>query len=198
MIADSQFTTTELLAAATDLLLGAGYQRVEDRTWGSLLGSNSRLFEDPYGILAIVAYDTWADLSSHWVDAQGLLVELISKYVPQAEAKAWDGYLVLLTPSILRGDARQEVMEIRYDTNRVRKLVATGEELKALVDLQTVLLPVLPLGAAEVPTQVSALDVLPRVLARKGISQEAVDVLVRAFSNQESLMERLHEYRTKT
>jgi len=198
VIADSQFTTTELLAAATDLLLGAGYQRVEDRTWGSLLGSNSRLFEDPYGILAIVAYDTWADLSSHWVDAQGLLVELISKYVPQAEAKAWDGYLVLLTPSILRGDARQEVMEIRYDTNRVRKLVATGEELKALVDLQTVLLPVLPLGAAEVPTQVSALDVLPRVLARKGISQEAVDVLVRAFSNQESLMERLHEYRTKT
>src|SRR5207249_5630710 len=109
IMAESQaFTITDLLAAATELLVSAGYKRVSDVEWETLFGSNSRVFEDPYGIVAVVAYDTWGDLSSRWVDAQGALVELISKYVKGSEPKAWEGYLVLLTPSILSGNAKQE------------------------------------------------------------------------------------------
>lgn len=195
-MADS-LTTTDLMASASKVLLEAGYRRVLDSFWEESLGSNARAFEDPYGIVGLVAYETWSDLSSGWVTAQATLVELISKHLTQFEPKAWEGYLVLLTSSVLRGDGRREASEIRHDTNRVRKLVATGEEIRALADLHTVLLPLLPLGDLVMSTAQSALDVLPTMLARSGVPEDAVQILVAAFTNHEPLVESLHTHRTK-
>ena len=79
---------------------------------------------------------------------------------------------------------------IRYDTSRVRKLVATGDELSQLSDIERALLPVLPIQSEIAPeAETSALDVLPEILAQKGVSAEAAKSLIRAFSKQESLMD---------
>src|SRR4051794_25042329 len=121
---ESGLTSSQLVAAASDLLLSGGYSEVPAESGWS---SNSRLFEDPYGIVALVVYDTWVDLDSTWTDAQGLLVELISEHFRQPEPKSWDGYLILLTPGIAPSDARQSIAKIRYNTSRVRKLIATGD-----------------------------------------------------------------------
>lgn len=62
----------------------------------------------------------------------------------QWRGQAWDGYLVLLTPSLQPSSTWTEGTEIRYNTSRVRKLVGTCDDLKSLRDVQNILQPVLP------------------------------------------------------
>jgi hypothetical protein len=192
-------TTTDLLATASEILEAGGYRRIERPRGAELPTPITRLFEDPYGIVAVVVYDTWRDLSAAWVDAQAALVELISEHVGGMEAKAWEGYLILLTPGVPDADARIEATEIRYDTSRVRKLLATGDEIKGLADVERALLPLLPLGPeSQVDEQESVLDMLPALLSRRGIPEDAVRVAIDAFREQQPIVERLHVYRTQT
>jgi hypothetical protein len=192
-------TTTDLLAAVSEYLPGGGYQRIEDARRGDWPTESVRLFEDAYGIVAVVVYDTWGDLLSAWVDAQDALVRLMSKHISKSDAKAWDGYLVLLTPGVMASDTRNEATKIRYDTTRVRKLLAAGDDLKSLTDVERVLLPLLPLEPElEFDRQESALDMLPSLLSSKGVPEDAVRVVIEAYSKQQALVERLHAYRTKT
>lgn len=200
MRAESEgLTATNVLAAVSDYLLAGGYQRIDDASRGEWPTANARLFEDAYGIVAVVVYDTWRDLSSGWPDAQAALVELISKHVSRSEAKAWDGYLVLLTTGVLSADARIEASQIRYDTARVRKLLAAGDELKSLGDVERTLLPLLPLGVeAQLEQQESVLEILPRLLSRQGLPEDAVRSVIEAFSEQLPLVERLHAHQTES
>jgi hypothetical protein len=191
---DVGLTTSQLLAAVSELLETGRYAPVSP---GEGWGSNTRLFEDPYGIVAVVAFETWGDLAREWPDAQGRLVELISEHLTRPEPKSWDGYLVLLTPGLVPSTARSQLAEIRYDTNRLRKLVATGDELRTLDDVEQVLLPLLPL---EVESQVESgpalLERLPALLAERGIDAGAARVAVDAFTSNQSILERLHELRS--
>ncbi len=191
-------TATNILAATSESLIAGGYIRVTDELIPDWPTTNVRLFEDPYGIVAVVVYETWRDLSSGWVDAQGALVQIISGHVGGAEAKAWEGYLVLFTPGTLGREDRIEASEIRNDTFRVRKLVAGGDELKGLADVERALLPLLPL-TTDIQTDDgdAVLDMLPELLSRKNISRNAVQVLSDAFSRQQPLVECLHAHRTQ-
>jgi hypothetical protein len=193
------FTTTTLLAAAADILEGSGYRPVPRDRIGSWPGPGARVYEDPYSVAALVAYDTWGDLAVGWLDAQAALVELISSYFARGEAKTWEGYLVLLTPSVLPRAAQLQAADIRTNTRHVRKLVATGDDVRSVGDVSRTLLPLLPLepeaGAAP---EASALDLLPDLLGAKGIDRAAVQVAIDAFRSQESLVERLHEFLSKT
>ena len=189
-------TTSQLLAAASELLHDGGYTLVP--ATDDWVDPNSRLFEDPYGIVAVFTYETWGDLSATWQDAQGRLVDLISTHLRRPEAKAWEGYVVLLTPSPTPLDARANLAEIRYDTNRVRKLVATGDELKTLDDVLEALLPLLPLDVEEqIEASAALLDRLPALLADHGIEPQAAQSVIRAFMANESPLERLHELRSE-
>ena len=191
----NSLTTTNILATASECLLEGGYRRVEDRQDGEWADLNARLFEDKYGIVAVNVYETWGDLRTGWIKAQEALVELISRYVTSSDAKAWEGYLVLLTPSMVDIDARAQADAIRYDTSRVRKLLATGSELKEFADVKKVLVPLLMLEPdLYVDDQGSALDLLPELLAQKGLPEEAVQVIIKAFSQQQPLVEQLHLY----
>ena len=67
------FTTTTLLAAAADVLENSGYRPVPRERIGSWPSPNARVYEDPYSIAALMAYDTWGDLAGGWLDAQGAL-----------------------------------------------------------------------------------------------------------------------------
>src|SRR6266849_7632510 len=98
MSPENLLTSTDILAAASAALALGGSRRIGESISGKIAGT-ARIFEDPYSVVQLVVYETWTDLDSNWTDAQAVLVEIISKYVVSTEPKAWDGYLVLLTPA---------------------------------------------------------------------------------------------------
>jgi hypothetical protein len=157
----------------------------------------SRVFEDPYGIVAVHVFDTWQQLVDRWNVAQGQLVDLISTYLRGPEPKAWEGYLVLLTPGLLPAAEAVALNELRNDTNRVRKIVATGADLGSLDDVRGALLPLLPLALEDsTPPRTGVLELLPELLGSSGVSQVVTGVVIDAFAANESILERLHELGT--
>ncbi len=193
MEAPGALTTSQGLGAATELLAAGGYSIVP--TPSSWPGT-ARVFEDSYGIVALHIYDTLEQLMEDWPVAQGQLVDLISEHLSRPEPKAWEGYLALFTTGPSTADDRASVVELRYDTNRVRKLVSTGEELETLEDVRTALLPLLPLEL-EPPSAARAgvLDLLPDLMADEEAPREVIEVLIDAFVGNSSIVERLHEAR---
>jgi len=153
------------------------------------------LFEDEYNVVGIAVFTTSSELLGSWADLQADLVDVISRHVGQSESKAWDGYLVLLTTGIAPStDADIEML--RFDTTRLRKLVATGDDLSTAGDVERLLRPLLPLRIeSESIDQNSALALLPQLLAEQGIKEETTKLLVKAFAEQESLMDALHRAR---
>jgi len=186
------FTSTDLIAAASQTLIVGGYRQITSRfrDWDT---PTSRLFEDEYGVVGVVVFDTCAELLRTWPDLQGSLIEVISRHVGKEEAKSWDGYLVLLSPGIAPSESTA-IDEVRYNTTRLRKLVATADDLKSATDVERVLRPLLPLPQERANIgQESALDLLPRLLAEERIPGNVTRVLVDAFREQSPLLERLHE-----
>ena len=187
-----QFTSTTLLAAAAELLSGSGFRAVSSDVsdkWGS---SHSRLFEDPYCLVAVVVYDTWQELFERWPDAQAALVDIVSASLGRSEPKSWDVYLVLLTAAFADTAAAREVNAIRYDTTRVRKLISTGEELRTLEDVRRTILPLLPLTPVSLDPPRDILDLLVDALASRGIDRDDVSLLVSAFTKNEPLIPALN------
>jgi hypothetical protein len=189
----SVLTATDIIAPATECLSSAGYSVVKSDKTSAWTQRPARLFEDPYSVVGVVVFDTWADLSEGWGDAQAGLVESMSAYVGRAEPKAWDGYLALFTPAILPREETARAQSIRYDTTRLRKLLATGSDLTTLAAVRDTLLPLLPVREHSTPgTQGSALDALPRLLGKRGFEERTIRGLIRAFRDQHSLMDALH------
>lgn len=187
-------TATDLIAASSGVLEAGGYQPIRTGfpEWDT---ASTRLFEDKYNVVGVAVFTTCAELLASWADLQGALVDVISRHVGQSESKAWDGYLVLLTMGIApSNDAEME--KLRYDTTRLRKLVATGDDLSTAGDVERLLRPLVPLraarGSASEPT---ALDLLPGLLAEQDINQNTTEVLVKSFIDQEPLMDALHRTR---
>jgi len=98
-----------------------------------------------------------------------------------------------LTPSLAPSEGT-EIEALRYNTTRLRKIVATGDDLRTPTDVERVVRPLLPLGQEQArPSQESALDLLPKLLADQGISKETTRLLIEAFREQSPLLERLHQ-----
>lgn len=192
-------TSTDLIAAASEILENSGYVRIDATTPGSAI-SEARVFEDPYSVVTLIVCETWPELESRWTNAQGGLVELMSAHMSSDDPKAWEGYLVLLTPGLTAGsEDTQTVSSIRYDISRVRKLVATGDELKQISDVERTLLPLLPLLPLQTTGDAgSVLDLLPELLAgREQIEESAVRAVIDAFIAQKPLVEALDMYRSQ-
>lgn len=187
----ASLTPTDLIAAASSVLQAGGYRAVETGfpDWRT---TSTRLFEDSYNVVGVAVFVTFGELHRSWTDLQGSLVDVISQKVGHAEQKAWDGYLVLLTPGVSPSGGL-DLEEIRHDTTRLRKLVATGDDMNGAGDVERLLRSLLPMhteqGAIQ---QTSALDLLPDLLATHGIDREVTRTLVRAFIDQKPLMEALH------
>jgi len=193
-----QLSTTSLLAEATELLEGGQYLQAEPKSDGHWPTKNVRLFEDTYSIVALLVFDTWKELSETWIEAQTALIELMSTHIRSWEAKAWDGYLVLLTPALVDSNEAFKPSQIRYNTNRVRKILATGDDLKELSDVESALLPLLPIqsGLNFVEIQ-SSLELLPTLLSGYGISEEIVKVVVNSYLGGRSLMQEIDNHRVQ-
>lgn len=189
------FTATELIAAATEFLVGGGYSQVPSDVCEPYDLAGARVFEDPYGVAAIVIFDTWEDLASTWPDYQSGLVDLMSSYVPSVEPKAWEAYLVLLTPGGLGDTAHAQAGAIRYDMTRVRKLVEAGAELRTLSDLERVLRPLLPLQPEVLSAEsASALDLLPDLVSSDDLPEDAVRIAIEAFKASKPIVDALYQW----
>lgn len=187
----SSTAPTDLIAAATDTLLAGGYKRIGTGfpDWET---STSRLFEDPYNVVGVVVFDTCEELLMSWPEMQGRLVDIISRYVGQGEAKSWDGYLVLLTPAMAPSE-ENNLEAIRYDTARLRKIVATGDDVRTPSDVGRVLRPLLPLSHdANSRGSAAIFDLLPALLKEHGVSENTSKTLIEAFRSQGAILEALH------
>lgn len=187
------YTATDLIATASEVLLEGGYKQINGQfpDWGT---PSSRLFEDEYGIVGVAIFETCKELLQTWPDVQAALVDVISRHVGSQESKSWDGYLVLLTPGLAPSE-RDALEAVRYDTTRLRKLVATGDDLKLSTDVERVLRPLLPLRLERANIgQESALDLLPRLLAAQKVPERITTLLVDAFRQQSPMLELLHIY----
>ena len=182
---------TTLLASSAQFLTEAGYRPVPPEAAPAWQTVDSRLYEDAYSIVGVVVYDTWRGLVDGWPDAQARLVATMATRLLKTESKTWDGYVVLLTPGYVESSSRRNVGLIRYDTTRVRKLIATGEDLKALGDVRRALLPLLPLAVAGLEPPRHMLTVLRDALARRGIDRADAKLVVSAFSRNESMLSAL-------
>jgi hypothetical protein len=195
----TSLTTSEITAAANAALLEGGYRSVEKLPPGIIVPSGARFFEDPFGVVEVVVFDTWEALREGWPNAQAALVELMSRFLKSGDAKSWEGYLALFTPAPIPDKTQDNAEEIRYNTSRVRKLLATGDELRTVTDVERALLPLLPL-APHVARQMSqgdrVFDLLPEILRKRGVSGEISRALIDAFLTNQPLLERLHKVKS--
>lgn len=179
-----------ILALFEEQLAANGYETT--RSPPALMPSDQCvLAEDPYNVIAIIGFTTWAQLATQWPDAQSSLVELIASRLTKAAPKAWDGYLVLICESDAPDPS--EIAKIERDTTRVRKIVGTSQTLRTTRDALRLLDPFLPLPSA---TGTEAFDdileMLPDIM-RDEVPPEAVKVVIEAFRGLEPPLERLHE-----
>lgn len=197
MVSDAPGVPFEsLLPEAARLLDEGGYRVVRDAA--EILDfppDRGLLAEDRYGIVAVATYPTWTELQEGWPVAQAALVDAMSARLAPSQPKAWEGYLVLLTPALVGPSARDDVERIRYDTSRLRKLVATGDDLKGLGDLRRTLLPLMPLQPAG-PTAQEPSDILDLIVSSADVTEEEsrlLNLVLTAFRERTPLLERLHE-----
>jgi hypothetical protein len=188
-------TTTGLLAAAQGALLEAGYKLVDVAGQPSLY-DRARLLQNQYSVVMVATFETWESLVESWADYQSETVESMSKFLKRGEAKASDGYLVLLTPSPVPIGEMAYANKIRSDTSRLRKLLGTADDLRTISDVPKVIAPLLPLsvhpgdGSGD-----SGLDALPRILEHHDIEPAATRVVIDAFKANAPIMLRLHQFK---
>lgn len=185
-------TGTQVVGAATEILVENKFEAT-----GELETPNGyivRTFEDPFSVVGVAYFETWLALETHWVEAQGALVELMSSRLTRSDPKSWEGYLLLFTsdeaPDALAID------RVRRDTTRLRKLVTTGAEMQSILGLADALLPVLPLELSGGSNEAGRiLDRLPQLLAPGGIDAELTRRVVAAFDGNRSPMEEIWKWR---
>ena len=185
-------TVTTLMAESAEVLEAAGFKAVDPSVVGVWRATAARLYEDAYSIVCVAVYETWADLSSHWTEDQAHLVDLISRHFARNDAKAWEGYLALLTPSVVPAAERLSAIDIQRNTLHVRKLFADGEDLQSLRGIRRTLLALLPLEEQHSLEPTNVLDNLPPLLAAHGVDEEAAQVAIAAFREQRPIAAEIH------
>lgn len=193
MMDSAPLTMSSLRAATDEVLTSAGFCQIPDPPdWGNDYGG---VYEDPYSIVGLAIFETWAALATQWLDLQVALAQLISENFAGSEPKAWEGYLVLLTPSIVPDSAQQDANDIRRNTQHLRKLLGTGDDIAAIGQVERLLFPLLPLHVVNAEAgSGDALALLPQILGEQGIDPDAVRVAIEAFTAQQPIVERLHEH----
>jgi hypothetical protein len=191
LLDDHSLTPSVIIAAARSVLTKNGFRISEDRTALDINNSYLLLAEDEYSVLALAAYETWAELEEEWSVLQGELVALLSRRLARSSPKAWDGYVVLFCPTAVPD--RAAVGAIERDTSRVRKIVAAGDALRTTKDVERILDPFLPLDLPPGQAQLQeVLDTLPELL-KEEVSVAATQAVVDAFRAMEPPLQRLHD-----
>ena len=183
---------SQVLGEATRLLCDGGFSQA--RSANILTEFELRVFEDDRSIVGLVLYQTWEELESNWPAAQAVMVELMSEKVRPNDPKSWDGYLVLLT--VGESARAGSVTKIKNDTSRLRKLVATGREMKTMASIKDALRPVLPFDVvSSVATSTGLTDRIPEMLEDHGIERSLATAAIMSFQENRSPMEGVWTWR---
>lgn len=184
-------SASELLSVASSHLASNGYTVVRDMSVGEYSGERGFVAEDDFGVVSLLVFDTWTQLEEEWRGAQADLVSLLSARLARSAPKAWDGYLVLFCAGY--AEDVSSVHQIERDTTRVRKIIATGENLLTIGDVETALDLLLPLKLPkESAAMKGALEILPELIP--SVDAGAIQTLVDAFRSSEPPLERLHSF----
>lgn len=187
-----RLTGTQVMGAAAESLVRNGFKSVGEIETPS--GDVLRMFEDRLSVVGVAHFDTWRALDAGWIEAQGAVVEFMSKGLTRSDPKAWEGYLVLFTSD--EAPHALAVDKVRRDTTRLRKLVTTGSELQNIGGVSDALLPVLPLELDDGGNEaVRILDRLPELLEPSGIDPGLARRVVAAFDDNRSPMEEIWNWR---
>ena len=189
---ERQLTTSEVLGAVSDRIGVAVFVVADELALAG--GDLIRCFEDALSVVGVVGFDMWVALEHRWQEAQDLLVELMSGRLSRADPKSWEGYLLLVTvdapPSMIAVDT------IRRDTTRVRKLVATGNDLPTIGAVERALLPLLPLETERAESGAGRLlDRLPQLVEGAGVDPDLMERVVLAFDENRTPMEEIWRWR---
>jgi len=145
-------------------------------------------------------FPTLGELVAEWQDGQSAVTDLIGSNVVDIQYKAWDGYLLLITPAPASNEWGAELNEIRANTRRLRKLIVTGDdfdisetEVQMLVRLREKLAPLIPVQLDSIGEATDPLADLPDRLAREGINRQHVLTILEARSAGEPMVSALHE-----
>ena len=193
---DTPVTLTAVEAEVHQLMDNAGFHLVEPGSARNWKAPVANIYEDAYSIVCIAIYETWTHLCFAWTDDQANLVDLISEYFTRVDAKASEGYLILLTPSVIPEADRPAANGIRNDVRRVRKLLADGLELKTAGGVRRTLFPVLPLDERGMIEDQDILEALPSLLAKYDVSKDVTNAAIMAFRGRHPIMERIHSATT--
>jgi hypothetical protein len=154
----TSLSESTLLGSAANVLLSSGFKEADLSRDPKMDPTRVRLFEDAYSLVLIAAFSSAGELLDEWPRVQSDLAALITRTIDHRDAKAWDGYLVLL---LARPPLREDLgalTAIAYDTRRVRKLVVTPDMIGADLDLTSALLPVLPLPSLPALGSLSSME----------------------------------------
>lgn len=191
----TQLSVRQIVAAVTEHLEEAGYARGKDM-FAELGGPASlRLFEDALGVVAVAVFESWSTLVSDWKEVQAHVVGHISTRVGKSEPKAWEGYLLLMTPDIPPPETEMAARRIEYETSLMRKFVIAGDHLGTTKDVARFLAPLLPIPEHIDDRRMGAslLERIPQILREEGIQPKVSRAVVDAYLNQESIPQRIYD-----
>jgi hypothetical protein len=191
----TQLTKEQILAATKSILRANRFAVSNSNPVAGIDSVNQIIFEDSYCVGMVVYFEDWNTLKKNWIDIQTSLVERVSTVFSQTDRKSWEVYLVLFTLAHVPNAEAAEAKAIRYDTNRVRKLLSTGENLRELSDVENTLLPLLPIqDTTRLTTGPEILKRLPEVMGAKSSGANLIKIAVQAFESGESLASAIHKH----
>lgn len=132
----------EILHSSGELLKEAGYM-TEQATIGP---REALVFEGDTLLGFLFAYDTVADLMKGWVADSDSAIANYQFGLRKSGIKAWNTYLVLLTPEPPDYARMVSLGAIEEDLGGTRKIARAG--IRDLADLGAALLPLRPLQSA--------------------------------------------------
>ncbi|MEP6341983.1 MAG: hypothetical protein ABJ275_01610 [Maricaulaceae bacterium] len=149
------------------------------------------LAEDDFGFVGLEIYNTWEELVRGWSDTQASLVRLVSQKIARTAPRFFDAYLVLICRSPI--NENYEKFEIERDTNRVRKIIVTSEELISSAVYLRSLGQLLPLEVgAKLDEKPDPLETLPDLL-RDNVDPELSKIAIDAYKDLQSPIEAIHK-----
>lgn len=154
----------EILQSCNDLLRESGYS-VERAAIGQ---GEALVFEGDIVLGFLFAYDSSADLMKSWPTDSDAAISTYQFGLRKSGTKAWNTYLILLTPEPADYAKAVSLGAIEEDLGGTRKVVRAG--IQDVADLSAALLPLLPLQSAP---RLEAVDM------RKEIRQRTTELPVR-------------------
>ncbi len=194
-----------LLAGVDVILKAAGATRVPTPDLSGLAGTADGLvavYEDTQSFVGVASYSSVAALREGWLQAQEDVALLTSNSLASLGAKAWDGYLVLLSTQAIPEREVAAVTAIRANTRRLRKLViapsdettaATPERLSNF--LRRELAPLLPLYLPRDRSFQDPVKALPHRLKVPGMTATDIKTVLEAYDAGSPMVVALHTQR---